>query len=196
MATIFTRGRWVVVVSQNRHTESRCRSFISYHVLCGRIPSLDHGAHGAQGPVSVSEKTSYRKISWSLEAARFVFIIVRSLWNLTGTPAALLPMCLSNFKAIRQFKVPISWLRDFTRCYDKTSFRILRRGPDDWCAITSCVMAKHGLRISGISTDLQENLARDCFTPTQCKISFPFYIIMTNKLMHPLTTTWHNSLVL
>ena len=39
-------------------------------------------------------------------------------------------MCLSNFKAIRQFKVPISWLRDFTRSYDKTSFRILRRGPD------------------------------------------------------------------
>ena len=40
-----------------------------------------------------------------------------------------LPMCLSNFKAIQQFKVPISWLRDFTRSYDKTSFRILRRGP-------------------------------------------------------------------
>ena len=38
-------------------------------------------------------------------------------------------MCLSNFKAIRQFKVPISWLRDFTRSYEKMSFRILRRGP-------------------------------------------------------------------
>ena len=38
-------------------------------------------------------------------------------------------MCLSNFKAIRQFEVPISWLRDFTRSYEKTSFRILRRGP-------------------------------------------------------------------
>ena len=38
-------------------------------------------------------------------------------------------MCLSNFKAIRQFKVPISCLRDFTRSYEKTSFRILRRGP-------------------------------------------------------------------
>ena len=81
------------------------------------------------GPVSIFEKTSFRKISWSLEAARFVFRIVRSLWNLTGTSAAVLPMCLSNFKAIRQFKVPISWLRDFTRSYEKTSFRILRRGP-------------------------------------------------------------------
>ena len=39
-------------------------------------------------------------------------------------------MCLSNFKAIRQFEVPISWLRDFTRSYEKTSFRILRRGPE------------------------------------------------------------------
>ena len=84
------------------------------------------------GPVSISEKTSYRKISWSLEAARFVFRIVRSLWNLTGTSSAVLPMCLSNVKAIRQFKVPISWLRDLTRSYEKTSFRILRRGPESF----------------------------------------------------------------
>ena len=76
---------------------------------------------GFQGPVSISENTSYRKISWSIEAARFVFRIVR-----------LLPMCLSNFKAIRQFEVPISWLRDFTRSYNKTSFWILRRGPGSW----------------------------------------------------------------
>ena len=81
------------------------------------------------GPISISEKTSFCKISSSLEAARFVFRIFRSLWNLTGTSAAVLPVCLSNFKAIRQFKVPISWLRDFTRSYEKMSFRILRRGP-------------------------------------------------------------------
>ena len=93
------------------------------------------------GPVSISEKTSFRKISSSLEAARFVFRIVRSLWNLTGTSAAVLPMCLSNFKAIRQFKVPISWLRDFTRSYEKTSFRILRRGPGPF------VWGIHGLPV-------------------------------------------------
>ena len=63
----------------------------------------------------------------NLEAARFVFRIVRTLWNLTGTSAALLPMYLSNFKAMRWFKLPISRLRDFTRSYDKTSCRILRR---------------------------------------------------------------------
>ena len=56
-----------------------------------------------QGPVSISEKTSFLKISSSLEAARFVFRIIRSLWNLTGTSAAVLPMCPSNFEAIRQF---------------------------------------------------------------------------------------------
>ena len=38
-------------------------------------------------PVSISDKTSYLKILWSLEVARFVFKIVRSLWNLTGTMA-------------------------------------------------------------------------------------------------------------
>ena len=48
-----------------------------------------------QGPVSMSEGTSFRGISWSLGAARFVFGIVRSLWDLTGTSAAVLPMCLS-----------------------------------------------------------------------------------------------------
>ena len=55
------------------------------------------------GPVSISDKTSYRKISQRIEAARFVFRIVRSLWNLAGTSTALLPWCQSNIKAIRIF---------------------------------------------------------------------------------------------
>ena len=74
--------------------------------------------------VSISDKMSRCKIPWSLEAARFVFKIVRSLWNLTGTSAALLSKCLSNFKAMRWFKLPISRLRDFMWSYDKTSYRI------------------------------------------------------------------------
>ena len=100
-----------------------------FRVICALIWSWSDAIYPDRHPVSISEKTSYRQISWSLEAARFVFRIVWSLWNLTGTSAALLPMCLSNFKAIQQFKVPISWLRNFTRSDDKTSFRILRRGP-------------------------------------------------------------------
>ena len=51
-------------------------------------------------------------------------------------------MCLSNFKAIRRFKAPISWLRDFTRSYGKTSFRILRRGPGNGSA---CVLWSYRL---------------------------------------------------
>ena len=42
----------------------------------------------------VSEKGFYCKISWSLEAARFVSRIVQSLVNLTGTSATLLLMYL------------------------------------------------------------------------------------------------------
>ena len=41
------------------------------------------------GPVSISDKTSYCKISQSLEAMRFIFKIVWLLWNLTGTSAAV-----------------------------------------------------------------------------------------------------------
>ena len=49
------------------------------------------------GPISISDKASYCNISQSIETARFLFRIIRSLWNLTGTSAAVLPKCLSNF---------------------------------------------------------------------------------------------------
>ena len=53
-----------------------------------------------QGLYSLSGKTSYRPISWSLEAARLDVAMVVSLWNLTGTSAAVLPRYLPNFRAI------------------------------------------------------------------------------------------------
>ena len=81
------------------------------------------------GPVLISDKTSYCAVSQSVEVTIFVFKIVRSLWNLTGTSAALLQRCLSNFKAMRLFEPPIMRLRKFTRSQDKTSNRILKRGP-------------------------------------------------------------------
>ena len=52
------------------------------------------------GLYSLSGKTSYCQISRSLEAARLGVIMIVSLWNLTGISAAVLPRCLSNFKAI------------------------------------------------------------------------------------------------
>ena len=54
------------------------------------------------GPLFTNAKTSYRQISWSLEAARLAWIMIVSLWNLTGILAALLPGCLSNLGAIRK----------------------------------------------------------------------------------------------
>ena len=57
--------------------------------------------HHSQGLYSLSGRTSYHKISWSLEATRFGCRLFQSLWNLTGTSAAVLPRCLSNFRAIR-----------------------------------------------------------------------------------------------
>ena len=96
----------------------------------------------SQGPVSISDKTSYRKMTWSLEAARFVFRIVRSLWNLIGTSAALLPMCISNFKAMRYFKLSVSRLWDFTRSYDNTSYRILKRGHDSFAVLLHIIVSR------------------------------------------------------
>ena len=46
------------------------------------------------GLYSLSGRTSYRKISWGLEAAKFGFGLFQQLLNLTGTSAAALPRCL------------------------------------------------------------------------------------------------------
>ena len=63
-------------------------------------PEIHHLSKNLQGLYSLSGKTPYRQISWSLEAARLCVIIIVSLWNLTGISAALLPKCLSNFRVI------------------------------------------------------------------------------------------------
>ena len=44
----------------------------------------------------------------------------------------MLPRCLSNCRAIGQFQIPISRLRDCTISKKKTSYRILKRGPVLW----------------------------------------------------------------
>ena len=54
-----------------------------------------------------------------IEAARLVVDIITSLRNLTGTSTARLPRCLPKFRAIVQFWIPIWWLRDFERSYNK-----------------------------------------------------------------------------
>ena len=66
---------------------------------------------------SISGMTSYRQSSWSLEAARFDIVMIVSLWHFTDISAALLPMCLSNFRAIGKVLIRIPRLRDFTRSW-------------------------------------------------------------------------------
>ena len=83
----------------------------------------NHNVKSNWALLHISDETSYCEISQSLEAVRFIFRTARSFWNLTGTSVALLPMCLSNSKAMRRFKLPISRLRDFTRSCDMTSYR-------------------------------------------------------------------------
>ena len=89
---------------------------------------------GYLDPISISDKTSYRKISWSLETSRLVVYIV-SLRNLTGTLAELLWRCLSHFRVIGQSLIQISWLLRLAalRSYNKTSYRILKQGPGTVC---------------------------------------------------------------
>ena len=76
-----------------------------------------------------------------------------------------------------------------------------------WCAILiahQIVTAKHRgscVYFSGISTcgrTSRETVSHPQCPPlpTLCKISLPIYVIVTNKLLQPLTTTWYDSLVL
>ena len=99
----------------------------------------------------------------------------------------MLPMCLSNFKAIQQFKVPISWLWDFTRSYEKTSFRILRRGPG---ALQFLANDSEDAGPDTALTILQMTLYTQYIVTTE---------MITNRLIQILNkyhniTTWQNSL--
>ena len=117
-----------VWINDNSYYDYKVNPSISiYRLGCCPCPIVWSSQH--QGLYSLSGKTSYRKISWSLEAARFGFKLFQSLWNLAGTSAALLPRCLSNFRAIQTLQHPISRLRDFTRFGGKTSCRLVNRGP-------------------------------------------------------------------
>ena len=106
-------------VSKNSYTFWKCHTdlFCAYDMtfackakfpvlLADESKSLSSGEDASyglylQGLYSLSGKTSYGKISWSLETAIFGFRLFRSLWNLTGTSAAALPRCLTNFRALR-----------------------------------------------------------------------------------------------
>ena len=89
---------------------------------------LSHWCANFQGLYSLSGQTSYRKMSWSLEAAKFGITFFQSLWHLTGTSAATLSIRLSNFKVIGPLSHAMSQLRDFSRFGSKTSVHLVNRG--------------------------------------------------------------------
>ena len=96
-------------------------------LVCHTMPFY---IHSILDLYSLSGKTSYRQISWSLEAARLDVAMVISLWNLTATSAAVLPRYLPNFRAIGRVSTRISRLRDFARSCGKASYGLVNRGPD------------------------------------------------------------------
>ena len=102
-------------------------SLMIFYISLNKLSVKSLAACGFRAPSQYPKKRlSVRKVS----EPRDFNLELSDRSEISCTSTAVLPMCLSNFKAIRQFKVPISWLRDFTRSYEKTSFRILRRGPD------------------------------------------------------------------
>ena len=107
---------------------------------------------------------------------------------------------------------PSQHTKNLSHVYDHADWWSLLRGSPVspfhyWCAILiahQIVMAKHGgscVHFSGISTcgrTSRETVSHPQCPPlpTLCKISLPIYVIVTNKLLQPLTTTWYDSLVL
>ena len=115
------------------HTHNKAKQIKTVCIFLGilylfsvvRPPWHMKGASRFQGPVSISHRTSYFKISQSIEARRFVFRIVRLIWNVTGTSATLLPAVIQSDMNIL---TPISRSWDFAKSHYKTSYRILKRG--------------------------------------------------------------------
>ena len=83
-----------------------------------------------QGLYSLSGKTSYRKISWGLEAARFelrLFSIAVKPDRHHGSSAAEMHAKFQNGMIIIY---PISRLQGFTRFDGKKTYRLVNRGTD------------------------------------------------------------------
>ena len=78
---------------------------------------------------STLKKTSYRKISQSLEGAILVFRVFQPLLNLTWSLSGITAEATARCKAIQQFWYPIARVWGFAWSYDKSSRRLMKRGP-------------------------------------------------------------------
>ena len=124
----------------NAPTDESLRSHLSYDItlsLVNRIRFKMHSLANCRYCDIVLHVCI--KIRLSLSVAKYCFgymtdlgtsDIILTMWSkLAGTSAALLPRCLSNFRAILPLQNPISRLRDFTRFGGKTSYRLVNRSP-------------------------------------------------------------------
>ena len=153
--------------------------------------------------VDFSESTNF-------DLAKVPVRFFESLSYLTGITAAQLRWYLPNINVIFNIKrVFWQWwkIRNISVHIGNWLSNPHHLGAVYWCAILiahQIVMAKHGgscVHFSGISTcgrTSRETVSHPQCPPlpTLCKISLPIYVIVRNKLLQPLTTTWYDSLVL
>ena len=132
-----------------------CYCFVVHTSWLGKLVFVH-----CQGLYSFSGRTSYHKISWSLEAALFGPQLFQSRWQLTDTSAAALPWCLSNANVIRSLKHPTSQLRIFTRFGGKTLYWLVNRGPDN--LVETDAGHVHSMLIYGISSSVHHVVIRIC----------------------------------
>ena len=86
---------------KNKTKQENITSIVLFSVSANGLAQVGNEPIRTLGLYSLSGRTSFGKISWSLEAARFVFRLLQSHWNFTGISATALPRCLPNFRAIR-----------------------------------------------------------------------------------------------
>ena len=135
---------WILGVNPIRYYLHWCKWFIHtvlyvywYHRHLHGLSTL--AAEGTKYPGPIFTKR-YDVLLPNLVKTRSPRLGIKttvSLWNLTGVSTAVLPRCLSNFRAIRKVCTRMSRLRDFT-C-GKTSVRLVNKGPGQ------CVWASQAL---------------------------------------------------
>ena len=117
-------------------------------------------------------KTSYCKISWSFETVRFVLRLAQLLWNLTDTSAAMLLICLSNFRAIGSF----------TGFGSKTSYRLVNR-----CLMLSSTL--HWGKCRWVSVDKRNSIAKALELHLSCTKPSIFWVVSVGIKMFTIKET-------
>ena len=99
----------IICTHHRRHFNNASNVSVLPGYICNRLQILNSGSWLLShylfdwGAIllTLNHACCNSKISWSLETARFAFRLLQSVWNLTGTSAAVLPRCLSNITTIR-----------------------------------------------------------------------------------------------